>query len=265
MLLPDSVSPLAVHFLRPPYLAFEPVESPATLDGNALPLGAVLAVDVPDEWAWSAASEWVPRLRRQCPAAPVIVRLRRVPAADASCLRRSAELGVRAVLYEDEPPRETLQPALTDPTSLTDGVEEWLALRGLRAPAAPVRLIVEIFRLAPATPKLRLLVRALGRPERTVRSWFERAGLPGPGAWLAAAHATHAALRLQRERQKPLLTLAVECGYSDHSSLSRQAVRLFGARPGEIRQTLGWEGLLDRWLGRATPGRGRARPAETRT
>jgi hypothetical protein len=29
---------------------------------------------------------------------------------------------------------------------------------------------------------------------------------------------------------------------------------LFGARPGEIRQTLGWEGLLDRWLGRAGVG-----------
>ena len=32
---------------------------------------------------------------------------------------------------------------------------------------------------------------------------------------------------------------------------SDQRITNTGARPGEIRQTLGWEGLLDRWLGRA--------------
>jgi AraC-like DNA-binding protein len=50
----------------------------------------------------------------------------------------------------------------------------------------------------------------------------------------------------------PLLTVAVEGGYSDHSSLSRQSLRLFGVRPGAIRPTLGWEWLLDRWLRRAS-------------
>ena len=53
------------------------------------------------------------------------------------------------------------------------------------------------------------------------------------------------------EEKSPLLTLAVECGYSDHSSLSRQSLRLFGARPGVIRRTLGWEWLMHRWLTRA--------------
>lgn len=251
MLLLDPGRTPQVHRLSPPYLAFEPIPDPAMLGPDDLPLGAVLVVDVHDDAGWDTAAEWVPRLRQQAPAAPVVVRLGPQNSTDpAGALRRAGAMHVRAVLYDGEPPRETLQPALTDPASLTDGLEEWLALRGVSPPPAPLRVIGEIFRRAPSHAKLRTLLRGLGWPERTVRSWFERADLPGPGAWLAAAHATYAALRLQRERQKPLLAIAVECGYSDHSSLSRQAMRLFGARPGEIRQTLGWEGLLDRWLGR---------------
>jgi AraC-like DNA-binding protein len=61
----------------------------------------------------------------------------------------------------------------------------------------------------------------------------------------------YAALRLQAARREPLLTVAVECGYSDHSSLSRQSLRLFGVRPGAIRDTLGWEWLMDRWMRRS--------------
>ena len=66
------------------------------------------------------------------------------------------------------------------------------------------------------------------------------------------AEALRAALRLQAHAGASLMVLAVECGYSDHSSLSRQCLRLFGVRPGAIRGTLGWEWLLDRWLRRAT-------------
>ena len=107
-----------------------------------------------------------------------------------------------------------------------------------------------IVRLAPGFTEVSALLSTLGHAERTVRTWFRRAGVPGPGKWLAAAHAVHAALRLQAEESVPLLTIAVECGYSDHSSLSRQSLRLFGVRPGVIRRTLGWEWLLDRWLRR---------------
>jgi AraC-like DNA-binding protein len=55
---------------------------------------------------------------------------------------------------------------------------------------------------------------------------------------------------MQAEPSAPLLALAVECGYSDHSSLSRQCLRLFGTRPGRIRGMLGWEWLMDQWLRR---------------
>jgi len=116
-----------------------------------------------------------------------------------------------------------------------------------------VQLIGVIVRLSPRFTEVGALLGDMGHAERTVRTWFRRAGVPGPGKWLAVAHAVRAALRLQAEDGAPLLTLAVECGYSDHSSLSRQSLRLFGVRPGAIRRTLGWEWLLDRWLRRVTP------------
>jgi AraC-like DNA-binding protein len=252
-------SALALFKLTPPYTRFEEMPGLDASEMPDLPLGSVLVIELGDHAAWPAIAQAAPRLRARFPAAPLALRIRNGVGIDpAEAARLAAPHHIRAVLGEDAPPRETLQPVLTDPASLTQELEDWLAARGVDPPPPLRSLIVDIFRQAPEYPRLHGLLQALGRPERTVRNWFQRAGLPGPGAWLAAAHAVYAALRLQRERQTSLLTIAVECGYSDHSSLSRQAVRLFGARPGEIRQTLGWEGLLDRWLGRAGVGVGAA-------
>jgi AraC-like DNA-binding protein len=246
---------LALFQLTPPYTRFEELPD---LDASQMPdlsLGSVLVIELTSPNDWPAVEALAPRLRARFPAAPLALRIRSGVGIDpVEAARIAAPFHIRAVLGDDAPPRETLQTVLTDPASLTHDLEDWLAVRGVDPPAPLRSLILDIFRQAPSHPRLHGLLQSLGRPERTVRNWFQRAGLPGPGAWLAAAHAVYAALRLQRERQTSLLTIAVECGYSDHSSLSRQAVRLFGARPGEIRQTLGWEGLLDRWLGRAGVG-----------
>ena len=135
-------------------------------------------------------------------------------------------------------------------TAVPDEIEQWLPIRLPGLAPAVGQMTGLIVRLAPGFTEVSALLATLGHAERTVRTWFRRAGVPGPGKWLAAAHAVHAALRLQAEDSTPLLTIAVECGYSDHSSLSRQSLRLFGVRPGVIRRTLGWEWLLDRWLRR---------------
>src|SRR6266545_2478302 len=164
-----------------------------------------------------------------------------------------------------DPPRHALDEAaalvpqlrtsLTSSTGVPDEIEQWLPIRLPGLAPAVGQMIGLIVRLAPGFTEVSALLGTLGHAERTVRTWFRRAGVPGPGKWLAAAHAIHAALRLQAEESSPLLTIAVECGYSDHSSLSRQSLRLFGVRPGVIRRTLGWEWLLDRWLRRAAAGR----------
>jgi AraC-like DNA-binding protein len=247
-------APPSVFRLAPPYQRFEAVADFAGLAPEDLPDASVLAVHLsaPQE-TWGEAARLVPRLRARFPAAPVVLRVARgTHTGDPDWARRAGGIHVRAVLPDDEPPLPRLRRALTDATDLPDQIERWLPLRLPGLPPAVAHLIGGIVRGAPGCAEVGELLAGLRHAERTVRTWFRRAGVPGPGKWLAAAHAVRVALRLQAEGGAPLLTLAVECGYSDHSSLSRQSLRLFGVRPGAIRGTLGWEWLLDRWLRRAT-------------
>ena len=246
------LAPPAVFQLPPPYERFEAVGDPVALAPEQLPDAALLAVGVasPEE-TWSDVASLVHQLRLRFPAAPVVLRGGQPgEEGDAEWARRAAELHVRAVVFEGEPLRPTLRRALTDPTNLADDIGEWFTLRTPGVAPPVVALATEVVRLAPRFGEVSALLASLGHAERTVRTWFRRAGVPGPGKWLAAAHATRAALRMQAEPAAPLLALAVECGYSDHSSLSRQCLRLFGVRPGRIRGMLGWEWLMDRWLKR---------------
>jgi AraC-like DNA-binding protein len=249
--------PPSVFRLAPPYQVFEAVPDPAELAPEVLPDASVLAVHLPaPQETWSEAARLVPRLRARFPAAPVVLRVGRGGDQAADWARRAGGIHVRAVLLDDEPPFPRLRRVLTDATDLPDQIERWLPVRLPGLPPAVAHLIGGIVRGAPGCAEVGELLAGLGHAERTARTWFRRAGVPGPGKWLAAAHAVRAALRLQAEEGAPLLALAVECGYSDHSSLSRQSLRLFGLRPGAIRGTLGWEWLLDRWLRRASvPGR----------
>jgi AraC-like DNA-binding protein len=254
MEMQQLLAPPGVASLAPPYREFTAVPDLGTLRSSDLADGSLLAVGLSaprDEWP--AITALVPRLRARFPAAPVVLRVeRRASPEDLDWVRRAGVLQVRAVLFEGETVRDRLERALTDTTDLPEQVEQWLAVRLPRLPPAVAQLIVEIFRLAPLHHELGDLLARLGHAERTTRTWFLRAGVPGPAKWLGAAHAVRAALRLQADQGVPLLTVAVEGGYSDHSSLSRQSLRLFGVRPGTIRTTLGWEWLLDRWLRRAS-------------
>lgn len=242
----------AVYLLTPPYERYAAVARPQALPGGNLEPGAVLVVALEhaaDEWP--AAAALVPRVREAIPAVPVVLRLpRRHGAGDLDLGRRAAALHVRAILSDDELPGPALRERLGAPIDFPGDLEEWLALRGAVLPPALVRLVREIAGLAPRCTGVRPLLATLGWHERTARAWCHRAAVPGPGKWLAVLRALHAALRLQHDPGIPLLTVAVDGGYSDHSSLSRQMLRLFGARPGAIRATVGWEWLLDRWIRR---------------
>ena len=252
-MLQTVLAPPALFQLSPPYEQFEAVPDISALDSKPLESAAILAVGIggPEE-SWAELAGLVPRLRAQHPAAPVALKVGRPSEpGDAEWERRAAELRVRAVVYEGERVANRLRTQLTQPIDLAAELTEWLPLRMPGVSAAIVDLIGDIVLRAPQFAEVSALLASVGRAERTIRTWFRRAGVPGPGKWLAVAHALRAARRLQSEDHPPLLALAVECGYSDHSSLSRQSLRLFGVRPGAIRRTLGWEWLVDRWLKRS--------------
>jgi AraC-like DNA-binding protein len=252
MLSQALLAPPAIFQLTPPYENFEAVPDTSTLAPEQLQAAALLAVGIgwPED-SWADVAMLVPRLRARFPATPVVLRIGRPSEeGDAEWERRAADLKVRAVLYEGEPTQPRLRRLLTEPADLAGDMVEWLPLRLPGLSPAILALVGTIIQLAPRYAEVGALLSSVDRAERTVRTWFRRADIPGPGKWLAAAHAIRAALRLQAEDRSPLLALAVECGYSDHSSLSRQSLRLFGVRPGAIRRTLGWEWMMDRWLQR---------------
>lgn len=257
MLLQAVLAPPVVLQLPPPYEHFEAVSDPLALAPENLPDAAVLAIGIGlGEEAWPEVAALASQLRARFPAAPLVLRVGRRTDADAAALseadwlRQAELLRIRAIVPEGDPPAPTLRRTLTDPITFAQDLPDWLAVRSPGMPAPVAALVAEIVLLAPRYGEVSALLATLGHAERTVRTWFRRAGVPGPGKWLAVAHAVRAGLRMQAEPSAPLLALAVECGYSDHSSLSRQCLRLFGVRPGRIRGLLGWEWLMDRWLRR---------------
>lgn len=244
-----------LYHLPPPYEQFETVEDAVSLRPARVAPGSVLAVGSADCVPhWDALRNWLPALRSRFPAMPVIVRL---PAggdpALAQCAFRAGELRVRAVLLTGEPVAETLRVALTHPTNLAGDVAEWLTIRQVIPPPQVVRLIADIFRCAPTCNRTGELWTRLRMSKRTLRGLFQRAGMPPPCEWLAVARALRAVLRLQAERTQSLLSIALDTGYSDHSALSRQILRLFDTRPLLVRHTVGWEWFLDRWMRKASP------------
>lgn len=242
--------PLDLSCVPPPYARLEPL--PASGRSFTPPRASLLAVTVHDRaTAVPCLKEWVPRLRAAHPAVPLVLVLPGALCAEAVHLAQVAsQLRVRAVLVEREPVADTLRRRLTQPVDLPGDVEEWLLLRRATLPPDLTRVIRALFQHAHLHRELSELLRALGECTSTVRAWFRARALPPPADWLAAAHALPAVMRLQREPHTPLLTIAVEGGYSDQSGFSRQVHHLFGARPGQLRGTLGWEWLLDGWLAR---------------
>ena len=247
-----ACSPLPLYLLPPPYTRFELVGSIAALRPEETTPGTLLALGVsrPEE-DWPILQDLVPRLSARYPALPIVLRVQHPPCPGSlDFARRMGTLRIRAVLSEDDPVPEILRDAMTSPPDLGDDVVDWLSIRGLRLTPHVAGVLREIFRRAAQRTDLDGLLRSIGAPPSTVRKWFRMNGLPSPGQWHDVARALWAALRLQREPGTPLLATALALGYADHSALSRRMVQLFGLRPGVIRELLGWELLLDRWLTR---------------
>lgn len=242
---------LDARILEPPFSRGRRVRDPA--GGIELERGGLLLVTPSSpELDWTGLRREIGTLRRRIPTASLVLR---VPdgwvVESVHLIRRAGELHVRGVVVGECDLVETLRPVLTNPTDLSSEIREWLTIRGVPVPGSAWDLLEPIIRASRHHRELRNVTKLLDVGARTVRARFRKAGLPSPGRWLQVARALRAALEVQGEPDRPLLTIAVERGYSDHSSLSRQILRLFGLRPRRIRETLGWEWLVDRWLRRS--------------
>lgn len=243
---------LTVSVTSPPYAGFSRAIEATRIRPTDLCAGSIFGLELgPRPWDLETLKQDLLRLRQQHPAVPVVLRLREdLDVEAAHVIQVAAQLHVRGVIVDGDPIRETLCRFLTEPVDLAADVVEWFSLRRPAAPPQFVDLIQKIFRHGETKAALQNLLGDLGESARTARARCRKLALPPPSNWLQAARAVHAALCLQRARSTPLLELAMDLGYSDHSALSHQLMRLFGASASAIRETIGWEWLLDSWLER---------------
>lgn len=146
-------------------------------------------------------------------------------------------------------PRDLAQVLRRPPADLGGEVIEYLHWRGLgvdRDTAHVIRKIIDLSAdlrsVSGVSRSLYLSRRALGR---RLMSW----GLPVPSHWLQAARLLRVTTRLQNS-DATVSSVAAGMGYPDGFSVSNQMERLFGCRPTEARERLGWEWLLEAWLRR---------------
>lgn len=248
-----TTRPAGIPF--PLWCAQPPYDRDRLLGGavaTGLPAGAVLIIDVhPVPKDPAAIEEALRAVKALAPSTPVVLRA----AADIDDLLALATMGsglpTQGVLLRGQDLAASLRTQLTRPHNLPEQVSEWLSRKGVRTAPALADLIRQIFARAPRHSEISSLCREIGAVESSARFRCAKKRLPPPSRWLQAARALNASLRLQAEPDRPLLPLALELGYADHSALSHQIRRTFDVRPGEVRRVLGWEWLLDRWLERA--------------
>jgi AraC-like DNA-binding protein len=244
---PMESTPTVLYHLAPPYERAMRCRQVSGELGD-LPAGSVLMLEVLTEPRdWNALNATLQRLRAEAPLCPLALRLDPVRVNVLNAAIRIAQMPVRAVIGDDNYAR-ALRRQLTRPADLPGDVVEWLSRRGVRLTPSVRHLLHGIFALAPHSPTVAPLLLRIGTSESSARFRLQKKCLPPPGRWLQAARALNAALHLQSRPDRALLPLALSLGYADHSALSHLLGRAFRCRPAEIRERLGWEWLLDRWL-----------------
>lgn len=246
---PQASTIQATFLLHPPYDRLEFHAGWDAIERQHLVPGTVAGIRSHPGAEWGSLEPELRKLQARLPAAAVVLLFPAGSEGDLFLSARAARAGIRAVLHEDEHLHEALRTALTCRDSLADDVVAWLALRRLRLSPMVASLLREIFARAPTSPDLSTLLAEVGMAESSARFRLHKRLLPTPSRWFQAARALHSALRVQAEPSTCLLRIAHEFGYADHSALSQLVYRSFRIRPGAVRGTLGWEWLMNRWLG----------------
>jgi AraC-like DNA-binding protein len=238
-----------VFLIRPPYEQEDRRPALPNLSGQQLPPGTVIAVEVSrPESASGAIASVVRDLSQRCPSCAVVVLLRMSGEDGLVTAARLAPARLRAVVPVGPAMSSILRDALTDPSLLPRDAVEWLRQRSIRLNANQADLIEKIFAFGPHHDDVTTLLDEVGIPSSSARFRLRKRGLPCPGRWFQLARSVHAALQLQARPDLSITRLACQLGFADHSALAHLLRRTLAVTSNEIRGTLGWEWLLDRWL-----------------
>lgn len=146
-------------------------------------------------------------------------------------------------------PADLAQVLRRPPVDLGSEVTDYLTWRGLGVDRDTAHVIRRIIDLSSELRSVSAMSRSLYLSRRALGRRLMSRGLPVPSHWLQAGRLLRAASRLQNG-DGTVSSIATDLGYPDGFSLSNQMERLFGCRPSEAREHLGWEWLLEAWLRR---------------
>ena len=144
-------------------------------------------------------------------------------------------------------PADLAQVLRRPPVDLGSEVTDYLTWRGLGVDRDTAHVIRRIIDLSAELRSVSAMSRSLYLSRRALGRRLMSRGLPVPSHWLQAGRLLRAASRLQN-CDATVSSIATDLGYPDGFSLSNQMERLFGCRPSEAREHLGWEWLLEAWL-----------------
>jgi len=181
----------------------------------------------------------------------LVLRVGKAPADQLIEVGRAApELRVRCVIADGAQIAAALRQQLTEPECVPGDIVAWMRSVA-RCSEVAAFLIERLFAGALGRRSVGEILAACGfGSERKVQMRLRDEGLPPPREWRHLAVATYAALRLQRHPKRSLEWHALALGHGERSTLIRQLRAVFAAPPRAVRQTVGWEPWVWRWLGR---------------
>jgi AraC-like DNA-binding protein len=238
-----------VVVLRPPYDHRDLRPALAGTGRDDVTPGTIVGVHVSHPRIDAVAvGEIVRDLTRRWQSCPVVVFLEMSAEEAILVSARLSAARPRAVVGIGPEMPTVLRDVLTDPNRLGSEVVDWLHLRQIRLNPNQADLLEKIFASAAEHGELTSLLELYRIPQSSARFRLRKRGLPSPNRWFQVARAVHAALRLQARPEASVAAVAHQLGFVDHSALAHLLRRSLNLTANQIRGTLGWEWLLDRWL-----------------
>jgi hypothetical protein len=242
-----GVLPPHLKILRPP--AYDEL---VPLSPGKLGEGSIICVDAREDLPAvsqavyehnSPAQSYLAEIRRSCPC--VLLVPNDVPDVLRALHSRPFLQGYRAVLVPGIPWLERLQEFLTDEQSLAQDLTAWI-LANRRARRLDPAILASIFSSTPnPSPEVGLVQPVASA--NTVAAHLRRLPLPPASELKTLGWAVRACMRLQRDRDTTVESVARTLGYLSDAAVGRLIKRKFDATTNEVREKLGWEWLMGRW------------------
>lgn len=246
--LPPLRSNYPIVLLRPPYEERDIRSALPELDRAIEQPGILVGVQISQPSIDPGALRALVTDLSMRTACPIILLLQMSASDGILAAGRLAPMRFRAIAPIGPAMQSILRDSLTDPSMLAQDVVSWLQLRSIRLNPNQAHIIHAVFAAAPLHADLTSLLDHYRISQSSARFRLKKRGLPSPTRWFQLARSIHAALRLQARSDQSVTAIARELGFADHSALAHLLRRSLNITANEIRGTLGWEWLLDRWL-----------------